>query len=108
MKYFSPRRVAGCLLAASLFCAAVLAQQPAASQSSVERLRQTITYLASDPLEGRRTGTPGATEAAKYIAAEFKRLGLRPAPPSAGDQSVYLQPFPYVSSVELGRDNLFF
>jgi aminopeptidase YwaD len=104
MKYFSPRRFTGCLLAISLFCAAVLAQQPAASQSSVERLRQTITYLASDTLEGRRTGTPGATAAAKYIAAEFKRLGLK----SSANQTAFLQPFPYVSRVELGRNNLFF
>ncbi|HYW74481.1 MAG TPA: PA domain-containing protein, partial [Pyrinomonadaceae bacterium] len=104
MKYFSPRRFTGCVLAVSLCCAAVLAQQPAASQSSVERLRQTITYLASDTLEGRRTGTPGATTAAKYIAAEFKRLGLT----SSANQTAFLQPFPYVSSVELGRNNLFF
>ena len=107
MKYFSPRRFAGSLLIIPVLCAAVLAQQAAAGQSSVDRLRQTVTYLASDALEGRRTGTPGATEAARYIAAEFKRLGLRPGPPSGG-QTAYLQPFPYVSKVDLGKDNLFF
>ena len=90
-----------------------LAQQPSANAPSVERLRQTITYLASDKLEGRRTGTTGATEAANFIAAEFKRLGLRagmqsPRPPVQAIASPYLQPFPYVSSVELGKDNLFF
>ncbi len=108
MKYFSPRRFAGCLLTVSILCAAVLAQQPAASQSSVDRLRQTITYLASDTLEGRRTGTAGANEAARYIAGEFQRLGLRPGLFSAGSKTPYLQPFPYVSSVELGKNNLFF
>src|SRR5438270_9348115 len=87
-----------------------LAQQP--STPSINRLRQIITYLASDALEGRRTGTPGANEAAHYIAGEFNRLGLRPGmrlnqangtrPPS---ESAYLQPFPFVSDVALGNKN---
>src|SRR5438046_10714846 len=90
-----------------------LAQQP--STSSVDRLKQVIGYLASDALEGRRTGTPGANEAANYIAGEFSRLGLRaavqPAPPTqtrVESLTRYFQPFPYVSSVELGKNNLFF
>jgi len=37
------------------------AQQPSSSTPSVDRLRQVIAYLASDALEGRRTGTPGGT-----------------------------------------------
>jgi Zn-dependent M28 family amino/carboxypeptidase len=79
---------------------AVLAQQPA--QFSTDRLRTHITYLASDALEGRRTGTPGAERAAQYIAKEFKRLGLRPGAQTAssgnGDKakSGYPQVFPYV------------
>ena len=37
-----------------------LAQQPAPQETpSVERLRAHITYLASDKLEGRRTGSAG-------------------------------------------------
>lgn len=91
-----------------------LAQQPTSSTPSVDRLRQVISYLASDALEGRRTGTPGANDAAHYIAGEFNRYGLRPglqiarpARTRGENQSRYLQPFPYVSSVELGKDNLF-
>src|SRR2546428_240793 len=86
------------------------AQQPGASSSSVDRLRQVITYLASDALEGRRTGTPGANEAARYIAGEFARLGLRaavqPARPTRSrveSLTRYFQPFPYVASVDLGK-----
>src|SRR5690349_9707411 len=96
------------LISILVFAAVVaLAQQPSASNPSVERLRQIVTYLASDPLEGRRTGTPGATEAANYIAGEFKRLGLRESSqPLRGDNPTkYFQPFPYVSSVELGSGN---
>src|SRR5438045_3044901 len=94
--------------------AVALGQQPSANSPTVDRLRETVTYLASDPLEGRRTGTAGATEAAKFIAGEVKRLGLRPgtATQTANDRpasaSPYLQSFPYVSSVELGKSNLFF
>src|SRR5437588_2368129 len=99
----------GFLLLLALFIG-VFAQQP--GQPSVNRLQQIITYLASDALEGRRTGTPGANEAAHYIAGEFNRLGLRPGmrlnqangtrPPS---ESAYLQPFPFVSDVALGNKN---
>lgn len=36
-----------------------------------------ISYLASDPLEGRGTGTPGNDSAAAYIARRFATLALR-------------------------------
>lgn len=96
----------------SLTCA--LAQQPTSNTASTDRLRQVIEYLASDALEGRRTGTPGANDAAHYIAGEFNRYGLqpgtqiiRPARTRREKQARYLQPFPYVAGVELGSNNLF-
>jgi len=89
-----------------------LAQQP-------DRIQKDVKYLASDALEGRRTGSSGATEAARYIAAEFLRLGLKPLASSAGgtgsgsqsqqegsQSGRYLQQFPYVAGVELGKRNL--
>src|SRR6266581_6202588 len=101
----------GFLLIAALFIGA-LAQQPTASAPSVDRLRQVITYLASDALEGRRTGTQGANDAANYIAGEFGRFGLRPGMEAARpartrgeNRAKFLQPFPYVSKVELGKNN---
>ncbi|HKN82739.1 MAG TPA: M20/M25/M40 family metallo-hydrolase, partial [Pyrinomonadaceae bacterium] len=100
----------GCVITLSVTVA--FAQQPSPNTPSVDRLRQVITYLASDALEGRRTGTPGANEAARYIAGEFSRLGLRaaaqPSPPTRTQVerlTRYFQPFPYVSRVELGRTN---
>jgi aminopeptidase YwaD len=93
---------------------AVLAQQQQALQisPSVDRLRQHVSYLASDALEGRRTGSPGANDAAHYIAGEFSRLGLRPAtqtaraPKTRGEAlSRFLQRFPYVAGVQLGKGN---
>src|SRR5437588_4296227 len=107
------------LVALSLFACAAVAQQRAADRGvpDVERLRAHVNYLASDKLEGRRTGTPGAEEAARYVADEFKRLGI--APGVAGHFTVYTaqkagrnitfqdysQMFPYVAGVELGKGN---
>ena len=81
---------------------------------SIDRLRAHIEYLASDKLEGRRTGTPGANLAAEYIAREFSRYGLRRSIGrdlpgmsilEADSPKRYLQEFPYVAGVELGKDN---
>src|SRR2546423_6540711 len=90
-----------------------LAQQPSPTTPSVNRLQQIITYLASDMLEGRRTGTAAANDAAHYIAGEFSLMGLRPGMQMTGPartrgeiRARYLQPFPYVSKVELGKNNL--
>jgi peptidase M28-like protein/PDZ domain-containing protein/PA domain-containing protein len=74
----------------------VIAQQKAL-EPSAERLQKDVSYLASDDLEGRRTGTKGANEASRYIAAEFSRLKLRHS----------VQSFPYVAAVELGKGNAF-
>ncbi|MDX6531594.1 MAG: hypothetical protein QOH41_3884 [Blastocatellia bacterium] len=105
-------RVVLSLLLFTSFAFSALAQQPSPGTPSVDRLRQVIAYLASDALEGRRTGTPGANDAAHYIAGEFNRVGLRPglqmarpARTRGETQARYLQPFPYVASVELGKGN---
>jgi hypothetical protein len=87
-----------------------LPAQQTSRNADQERLRQHVTYLASDELEGRRTGTPGADKAANYIAREFARLGLRHAQPSAqlskNKIQQFFQPFPYVAGVELGKKNI--
>src|SRR2546421_11425660 len=96
----------------ALAFAVAFAQQSSTTAPSVDRIRQVITYLASDALEGRRTGTAGANEAANYLAGEFSRLGLRAAvlparPTRAQVESLtrYFQAFPYVAHVELGKNN---
>ena len=111
METKSIRALLSLLLVASLSLTA-LAQQPSTNNPSINRLQQIIAYLASDALEGRRTGTPGANDAAHYIAGEFSLLGLRPGMQMAGPartrgevRARYLQPFPYVATVELGKNN---
>src|ERR1044072_4330137 len=70
-----------CLLLARL---AAFAQE-AELEPSAAKVQQHVSYLASDALDGRRTGTPGANDAARYIAGEFERLGLNPGNGTRGD-----------------------
>lgn len=56
----------------------------AQTEIPVEKLKQHITYLASDKLEGRGTGSKGEQKAAKYIAKQFKKIGLKPAGTEGG------------------------
>jgi hypothetical protein len=84
----------------------------AAAGQEASRIQQDVSYLASDALDGRRTGTAGANDAARYIAGEFSRAGLRPGISAAGAEkrrqmmARYLQSFPYVGRVELGKNNV--
>src|SRR5437763_442148 len=67
-----------------------LATQAAAQgeDPSVARMRKDIFFLASDECEGRGVDTQGINKAADYIAAEFKKAGLKP-----GGKDGYFQPF---------------
>ncbi len=60
-----------------------------------------VQVLASDSLEGRRSGEPGSAKAAAYIESEFKRIGLLPG----GVNGAYRQPFDVVAASELGEKN---
>jgi len=43
-----------------------------------ENLQATTSYLADDARNGRRAGSPGHLDAAKYVADRFEEFGLRP------------------------------
>lgn len=45
---------------------------------TVDELKKHVSYLASDELRGRKTGTAGDSLAAEYIRRELKELGLVP------------------------------
>ncbi|HET7292984.1 MAG TPA: M28 family metallopeptidase [Vicinamibacteria bacterium] len=55
-----------------------------------EALRAHMGFLASDLLEGRRTGTRGYDLAAAYVAARFEAAGIAP-----GVSGSYYQPVPF-------------
>ena len=67
--------------AARAALAAAPARQAAAdagANTDEAALRRTVEFLASDALEGRMTGSPGAKRAAEHIAGRFRDLGLKP------------------------------
>ncbi len=59
--------------------------------SDLQKLQRDITYLASDELEGRETGTVGAKLAADYISKRFVELGISPK----ADAGSFYQKFTY-------------
>jgi aminopeptidase YwaD len=64
-------------------------------------LKSHISYLASDDLKGRYTGTPGSKAAAEYIRDQFRDAGLK----LLGDDG--FQNFEVVVSVKKGPNNSF-
>ena len=83
--------------------------QKAKSSKEEKRLRTHVSYLASDKLEGRRTGEKGAIFAAGYVSNMFARYKLKAGMAQNNGKGKlkqsYLQKFPYVSGVEIGADN---
>src|SRR3569833_3213951 len=59
-------------------CVLLAAEPPATPVISGSNLRKHVEYLASDKLQGRGNPSPGLDEAAKYIAKEFRKIGLEP------------------------------
>ncbi|MBN8665577.1 MAG: M20/M25/M40 family metallo-hydrolase [Chitinophagales bacterium] len=68
------------LLVALGFCATAVVAQSPEKIISVKEVTRIETALASDEMMGRRTGTPGIEKAADFIAAEFKKIGLKTWP----------------------------
>ena len=52
-----------------------------------------VTFLASDDLQGRKTGTEGELKAANYIKDRFASLGVSPKG-NAGTCLLYTSPSP--------------
>lgn len=65
-------------------------ESDAAELVSESNLRNSITYLASDDLQGRLAGSEGEKKAAKFISEEFKNLKLKTL-----DGKNYIQKFSY-------------
>lgn len=85
-----------------LMCSGSLAAQTPSMDGGASRVARTVDarglrahldFLADDALEGRRPGTRGGDLAAKYIAAQFERLGLEPA----GDSGTYFHHVPIIT-----------
>ena len=85
------------LLLLFLPCALILAQNPKIPKDArvgyesikANDLSARLHFIASPELEGRETTTRGQKVAARYIASEFQRMGLKPI----GDSGTYFQHF---------------
>jgi hypothetical protein len=77
-------RLSWILFPALLFAAA-------STNPAGERWWRYVQTLADDKFEGRATASEGHRRAAEYVAAEFKRLGLKPAGTSGYRQPVPLE-----------------
>ncbi|MBL8149986.1 MAG: M28 family peptidase, partial [Blastocatellia bacterium] len=96
------------LLLFSLGTRTVIAEQPKTQPVAplavveTERLSTHIKYLASDELEGRRSGTVGCKLAAEYISKHYKQLGLK-----TPNSSSYFQPFEFIDGVKFDAGSSF-
>lgn len=80
----------------------IAAQQAQKQTESGKNLRASVAYLASDKLEGRRTGEKGATVAAGFVANMFAKYKLKGGIVKNGKQG-FLQSFPYQPRNEKGE-----
>ena len=65
-------------------------------------IRLHLSYLASEALGGRLTGSDGERLATDYVARVFGALGLQPA----GDDGTFFQTFPFTAGVSLDATNV--
>jgi hypothetical protein len=66
-------------------------EQQLLDRLSVATIKETVSTLAADDMQGRGTAQPGGDKAAAYLAARFAKLGLKPL----GDKNTYLQPIKF-------------
>src|SRR5207302_7312782 len=88
------------LLIAAGVPGALAAQTPASVQRAVNSVTpqdvvRRIAIIADDSMLGRATPSPQLEQDAKYIAAEFQRIGLRPG----GERGTYFQRYPVERAV---------
>ena len=77
----------------------LVASSPFVTESDIKRH---VAYLASDELEGRRTGTEGIRKAADYIRDELASAELKPLGTEAGS---FDHTFEFTGGVELVKEN---
>jgi hypothetical protein len=72
-------RVGSALLVVSLVAASAAALKARSTPAAGDRWWSYVEALAKDGMQGRITGSQAYTKAAKYVASEFQKAGLKPA-----------------------------
>ena len=88
------RKIAGLLLACIAFSTA-----DAADAIQARRYIDDVRHLTSKEFKGRASGSPELDKAARFLAKEFHKAGLRPVGHS------FLQPFPVSEKSTMGTGN---
>ena len=83
------------LFIACCFFITVSYAQNKADKKVAQQLQTDITYLSSEELEGRRTGSEGEKKAAEYIEKRYQEKGILPY------KKHYLYPFHFVYGKEI-------
>lgn len=84
------------------------AQTPASIQRAVHSITAAdvlhrIGVLSDDSMLGRATPSPQLEEAARYVAAQFQKFGLKPG----GENGTYFQRYPIIrSAIDTARSTL--
>jgi Tol biopolymer transport system component len=96
------------LKALNLSLVSAAAQTPITASLETENLspeirasdaKTEVGYLASDALEGRKTGEAGARKAANYIASQLKAAGIKPLPHLNTATNPYFDAFSFSAGV---------
>ena len=91
------------LIIFALFISTVAFAQRKKATIDIKEVLRIEKILSADSMEGRQAGKPGADKAARFIAAEFKKIGLSlPA-----RQTSYLQSFQMVTPKASGVSGKF-
>ena len=105
-------RLNSLLAALLLLSAPTFARETTRAAFSASAIRSQVSYLASDELRGRGSGEAGNEKAARFIAQEFARNGLKPLgtdrqrdPNASLNGSGYFQPFRFIAGRAIGKGN---
>lgn len=82
----------------TLLCLGTASAQNVSEKKIVKQLKKDISYLASDKLEGRRTGSDGEKMAADYVIKYYTDNGI------SGYNNQYLYPFTFTIGRTQGQN----
>ena len=69
------KKIINCILFIIFFSSTIIAQT---KQEVIAKMNEEVSYLASDELEGRATGSASEKVAADYIRSKFNEYGILP------------------------------